>query len=207
VLARVIEVAAGEPYGAFLQQRVFEPLGMRDTGFPDDVPPEATLAKTYTRNERGALVRDTQFESYYGRGWTPGGGGLVSTAPDYLRFALMLWNGGVWNGARILSARTVAEMTRLHVPCGVLEDMGIEGLGWGLGVCVVADPGATPMPSTEGDFWWSGRFGTYFRVSPSRGTVVVVLQQTERGSPSDLPWVPSAVQALATWGLAARSGR
>ena len=88
-------------------------------------------------------------------------------------------------------------MTRLQVPSGVLEDMGIEGLGWGLGMCVVADETKTMMPATNGDFWWSGRFGTQFWISPQKQTVVIVMQQTERGPYSDLPVTSSIVQVLA----------
>ena len=197
VLARVVEIAAGEPYDTFLQRRLFDRLRMDATGFASAVPHDAPFAKMYTHAEDGSLVRDPQFDDYYGRDWTSGGGGLVSTAPDYLRFALMLWNGGSLGGVRILEPKTVAEMTRLHVPSGVLEDMDIEGLGWGLGVCVVADAEAAPMPATNGDFWWSGRFGTQFWVSPEKDTVVVVMQQTERNSYSGLPMIPSLVQAIA----------
>ncbi len=196
VLARVVEVAAGRPFDVFLRERLFGPLGMDATGFPDDLPEDAPFARLYTHDSEGALARERRFEDY-GRGWTPGGGGMVGTAPDYLRFALMLANGGALGDVRILREETVAEMTRLHVPSGVLADRGMEGLGWGLGVCVVADDEATRMPSTDGDFWWSGRFGTWFVVSPANDTVVVVLQQTERGEHSDLPWAPPVVQALA----------
>lgn len=198
VLARVIEVAAGEKYDAFLRRRVLEPLGMDSTDFPDDVPAHLSLATMYTHDESGSLVHDPQFDDYYGHGWSPGGGGLVSTAPDYMRLALMLAGGGLLEGVRILEPETVAEMTRLHVKSGVLEEMGIEGLGWGLGFCVVADDQKTMMPATNGDFWWSGRFGTQFWISPTHRTVVVVMQQTERGPYSDLPFAPSIVQALAT---------
>ena len=197
VLARVIEVAADEPFDSFLQQRLFGPLGMMDTGFPGRLRGDAPLAKMYTHAEDGSLVRDPQFDDYYGYGWTPGGGGLVSTANDYMRFALMLSNGGILDGVRILEAATVEDMTRLHVPSGVLEDMEIEGLGWGLGVCVVADDSKTLMPAHNGDYWWSGRFGTQFWISPSKETVIVLMQQTERGPYSDLPFTASIVQMLA----------
>ena len=197
VLARVVEVAAQESFDSFLKRRLLEPLGMHSTGFPDDQPLDASLATLYTHDQGGSLVHDPQFDDYYARGWTPGGGGLVSTAPDYMRFALMLASGGSLAGVRILEAETVAEMTRLQVPSGVLADMGLEGLGWGLGMCVVADDTQTVMPATNGDFWWSGRFGTHFWVSPTRRTVVVVMQQTERGPYSDLPVTSSIIQALA----------
>ena len=197
VLARFVELAAGEPYDRFLESRIFAPLGMRDTGYPSALPAQTPVAKMYTHDAEGALVRDPQFDAWYGLGWTPGGGGLVSTAPDYLRFALMLANGGSLEGVRILSPETVAEMTRLQVPGGVLADRQLEGLGWGLGVCVVADASKTPMSDSNGDFWWSGRFGTHFWISPAEHTVVVVLQQTERSATSGQPITASIVQALA----------
>ena len=196
VLARVIEVAAQEPFDAFLTKRIFEPLGMARTSFPDAVPADAPMARMYTHDENGDLVRDPQFDDYYGRGWTPGGGGLVSTSVDFLRFAMMLAGGGELSGTRILSAQSVTEMTRLHVPDGVLADMDIEGLGWGLGVCVIADDTKTMMPSKNGDYWWSGRFGTQFWIRPASQSVVVVMQQTERGAYSDLPVTPTLVQVL-----------
>ena len=190
-------MASGEPFDAFLKSRVFDPLGMSATGFIDDVPPDAPFARMYTHDEAGELVRERRFDDYYGRGWTPGGGGMVGTAPDYLRFAMMLANGGALGEVRILREETVADMTRLHVPDGVLADMGLEGLGWGLGVSVIADDSVTLMPSTKGDYWWSGRFGTQFWVSPAHETVVVVLQQTETSETSDLPWAATVVQVLA----------
>lgn len=197
VLARVVEVAASEPFDAFLRRRLFDPLGMTATDFPDQQPPEVPWARMYTHAEDGSLIRDPRFDAYYGRGWTPGGGGLVSTASDYMRFALMLWNGGRWNGVGLLEPETAAAMTRLQVQGGVLEDMGLEGLGWGFGVSVVADDRVTRMRANDGDYWWSGRFGTHFWVSPATETIVVVMQQTERGPYSDLPIEGPLVQALA----------
>lgn len=197
VLARVIEIAAEEPYDQFLERRLFRPLGMSSTGYAHDVPETAILARMYTHAEDGSLVHDPQFDAHYGRGWTSGGGGLVSTAPDYMRFALMLSGGGTLGNTKILDPETVVQMTRLQVPTGVLADMGLEGLGWGLGFSVVADDTKTMMPATNGDYWWSGRFGTQFWVSPEHETVVIVMQQTERGPYSDLPVTPSLIQALA----------
>jgi CubicO group peptidase (beta-lactamase class C family) len=196
VLARVIEIAAGEPYDAFLERRLFAPLGMNATAFPSAVPADVPFARMYSTDADGALVREPSFDAWYGRGWTPGGGGLVSTAPDYMRFAVMLANGGSLGGVRILAPETVAEMTRLHVPSGVLADRELEGLGWGLGVCVVADADEAPMPAANGDYWWSGRFGTQFWISPANRTVVVEMQQTEPSATSGQPITPFLVQAL-----------
>lgn len=206
VLARVVEVVAGEPFDLFLARRIFEPLGMGSTGFLP--PPEQRdgLAHVYTQDERGELVlapRDGEVLD-----WTPGGGGLVSTAGDYLRFALMLWNEGAYDGVRILSPETVRAMRQPHVPSGVLEASGrddgsiaIEGLGWGLGVSVVVDADATPFSDRNGDFWWAGYFGTTFFVSPETGLVGVVISQNEPGPHSGLPIGVYVAQGLAFAGL------
>jgi CubicO group peptidase (beta-lactamase class C family) len=125
----------------------------------------------------------------------------VSTAGDYLRFALMLWNGGRYDGARILAPGAVAEMTRAHVSSGVLEDQGIQGLGWGFGLAVVVDAEATPTIDRDGDFWWSGYYGTTFFVSPSTGLVGVVLTQNQPGPHSPHPYPVYLAQAFAFAGL------
>lgn len=197
VLARVVEVAAAEPYDDFLRTRLFEPLGMTHTSFPDAVPATASVARMMTHDADGQLVHEPRFDDYYGRGWTPGGGGLVSTAVDFLRFAMMLAGGGELAGTRILSQASVDEMTRLHVSEGVLADMELSGLGWGLGVSVIADDTRTIMPSQNGDYWWSGRFGSQFWIRPESRSVVVVMQQTERSAYSDMPVTPTLVQVLA----------
>jgi CubicO group peptidase (beta-lactamase class C family) len=197
VLARVVEVAAGRPFDAFLTERIFEPLGMRHTQFPDAVPDDAPVAHMVTHDADGRLIPEPRFDAWYGRGWTPGGGGLVSTAEDCLRFATMLLQGGELHGRRVLSEQAVEEMTRLQVPGGVLADMGLEGLGWGYGLSVVADASRTPMPAHDGDYWWSGRFGTWLWVSPSEQTIVILMQQTEQSPTSGTPFTAGLVQALA----------
>jgi CubicO group peptidase (beta-lactamase class C family) len=197
VLARVVEVASGQPFDVFLRERIFEPLGMRATGYPSPPDEPGDLAVVYTQDEDGDLVAS---EVQDATDWTPGGGGLVSTAGDYMRFALMRWNGGVYDGTRILRAETVAEITRPHID-GVLRTAGIEGLGWGLGLAVVVDAEATPVPDRKGDFWWAGVYNTTFFVSPETGLVGVILSQNLAGEHSDLPFALYAVQGLALAGL------
>lgn len=205
VLARVVEVAAGEPFDAFLERRIFEPLGMRATAFLPPPDRRGELARVYTQDENGELVLAPREARPLG--WTPGGDGLVTTAGDYLRFALMLWNQGSYDGVRILSPETVLDMRQPHVPSGVLEDggpdgsMSIDGLGWGLGVSVVVDADATPFSDRVGDFWWAGYFGTSFFVSPETGLVGVVLTQNEPGPHSNLPIGVYVAQGLAFAGL------
>jgi CubicO group peptidase (beta-lactamase class C family) len=205
VLARVVEVAAGEPFDAFLTRRIFEPLGMASTEFLPPPDQRAELARVYTQDENGELVlapRETRPLD-----WTPGGSGLVSTAGDYLRFALMLWNEGAYDGVRILSPETIEAMRQPHVPSGVLEAgspggaFSMEGLGWGLGVSVVVDADGTPFSDRDGDFWWAGYFGTTFFVSPESGLVGVVLSQNEPGPHGGTPIGVYVAQGLAFAGL------
>lgn len=197
VLARVIEVITGESIGSYLHTRIFAPLGMKDTRYLPPAAERDALATVYTQDENRDLVLAPL---PYDTDWTPGGGGLVSTAADYMRFALMLWNGGEYRGVRLLKQETVANMTRLHVPGGVLADEGIEGLGWGLGMAVVADADASQPPDRNGDFWWSGYYGTTFFVSPSTGLVGVILAQNEPGEFSPLPVEVYLIQGLALAG-------
>ncbi|MDE0929583.1 MAG: serine hydrolase [Halioglobus sp.] len=198
VLARVIEVISGDSISAFLQARILQPLDMKNTGYLPPPSERDVLATVYTQDEEGNLV-DAPLP--YDTSWTPGGGGMVSTAADYMRFALMLWNGGEYQGVRILEQKTVDDMRRLHIEDGVLAAEDITGLGWGLGVAVVADEDATVMPDRTGDFWWSGYYGTTFFVSPKTGLVGVVMSQNEPSEFSGLPVEIFIVQGIAFAGL------
>lgn len=195
VMARIVEIVAGESFEVFLKRRIFDPLGMQHTAFGKDVPTDAPLARIYTQDDDGNLI-PAPGPTYHAADWTPGGSGLISTAPDYMRFALMLWNGGEYGGVRILQSETVERMRKLEVKSGVLANFGIEGLGFGLGVSVVADAEKTIMPSRPGDFWWSGAYGTHFWVSPSTGVVLVVLQQNKMGGDGGTPIAPFIVQQI-----------
>jgi len=200
VLARVVEVAAEEPFDRFLERKIFAPLGMSSTGF---LPPEgqrADMATVYTQDRDRNLIRVESPKSD-AVDWTPGGSGLVSTAADYMRFALMLWNGGSYDGVRILSRESVDRMTQPHVRDGVLREEGIAGLGWGFGVAVVVDSDATPMIDRNGDFWWAGFYATQFFVSPETGLVGVVLAQNQPGPFSRRPYAIFLAQAFAFFGL------
>ncbi len=197
VVARLVEVVAEKPFGQFARARIFDPLEMRDTAWPDDLPPGAPIASMYSHDESGRLVRHGRFDEYYGQGWASGGGGLVSTAPDYMRFALMLRNRGEWKGRRILPVEVVDQMMSPQSMAGVLAEEDLEGLAWGYGGSVVADDALSSIPGLLGDYWWSGRFGTHFVISPRSDTVLVVMQQTERGPYSDRPLAPWILQWLA----------
>lgn len=200
VLARVVEVAAGEPFDAFLSSRIFEPLGMEQTHFLGAVDDPSHMARVYTQDEGGDLVLVDAADTDE-LGWTPGGSGLVSTAADYMRFALMLWNEGSYDGTRILAAETVRNLRQPHVASGVLTEADLDGIGWGLGMAVIVDADATPIPDRNGDFWWAGYYGTTFFVSPETGLVGVILSQNEPSEYSGLPVDLYVAQGLAFAGL------
>ena len=203
VLAAVVESAAGEPFGKFVERRILQPLGMESTGFLSAMGYREDFATMYTQNENKELMAVNEPASDAPE-WTPGGSGLVSTASDYLRFAMMLGNGGAYNGVRILSEEAVRGMTRAHVPDGVLSDEDIEGLGWGYGLAVVVDSKSTPTADRNGDFWWSGYYGTTFFVSPRTGLTGVILTQNQPGPWSDRPVSVYVIQALAFLGAGGR---
>ena len=198
VLARVIEIAAGEPFGRFLERRIFRPLGMNATSFLPPSDQREGMATLYTQNRHGRLVESTK--AFDAVDWTPGGSGLVSTAPDYLRFALMLWNEGEFDGVRILRPETVELMQTPVVHEGVLSDFGIEGLGFGLGVAVTLDEERTPMIDRNGDYFWDGAYNTHFWISPRLGLVGVVLTQNQQSEYSEQPAAGFVAQALAISG-------
>ena len=200
VLARVMEVAADAPLPEILRERVFRPLGMHQT---EHLPPperQGDLARIYTQDENGDLVPVPE-RIAEARDWTPGGGGLVSTIGDYMRFGLMMRAGGTLDGVKVLEPETVAEMTRPHLESGVLTSEGLEGLGWGLGMSVVVDADASITIDRDGDYWWAGYFGTYWAVSPDADLVGVVFSQNEPGPHSDTPYAPGAAVSLALAGL------
>ena len=200
VLARVVEVASGRPFGDFVTDNILEPLGMVSTEFLTGTSSLDGLATMYTQDAGGRLVPVPNPRSQ-SPDWTPGGSGLVSTAGDYMRFALMLGNGGTYQGTQILKPETVALMTQPQVQSGVLVDEGISGLGWGLGMSVVVDGNATATFDRTGDYWWSGFYGTTFFVSPSTGLVGVVLSQNQPGPYSPTPYAVYIAQGLAFLGL------
>jgi CubicO group peptidase (beta-lactamase class C family) len=200
IMARVIEVASGESFDVFLKQRIFDPLEMNATTFLPLPDQQESLAKVYTQDKNKNLVlapkRINEIQA-----WTPGGGGLVSTVGDYMRFALMLWNKGTYNGVQILKPETVSLMTEVQITHGVLANEKIDGHGWGLGLAVVADADATPTVDSTGDFWWAGYFGTTFIVSPETNFVAIIISQNEPNSYSGIPFQVHIAPSIASLGL------
>jgi CubicO group peptidase (beta-lactamase class C family) len=172
-LVRVVEVSSGIPYDRFARQRIFDPLGMKDTFFypAEDNPRMATL---YRRGDKGLEKQNSP--GFMNGAYFSGGGGLMSTAEDYLQFAQMLLNGGELNGKRLLGTRTVEVMTSVAAP-DTLPGRP-KGEGYGLSVRVVNDPIARNSFMSAGTFGWSGAFGTHFFVDPEEKIVGLLMTQT-----------------------------
>jgi CubicO group peptidase (beta-lactamase class C family) len=173
VLSRVVEVASGQPIDRFVKQRIFDPLGMKDTTYivPEGNPRLVTL---YSRTADG--LKPAQNPAFMNGVYFSGGGGLVSTAIDYAQFALMLVNGGELNGVRLLSPRLVELMGSVFAP-DTLPGRP-RGESYGLSVRVVNDPIARNSFLTEGSFGWSGAFGTHFWVDRKEKLIAVAMTQT-----------------------------
>lgn len=179
VLGLVIEAISGMPLARYLDERLFRPLGMRDTAF---TVPASKVGRYAKALQFDPLSREPQTLR---DGTTPhkfdcGGGCAVSTAADYLRFAQMLANGGDLGGVRVLARKTVEYMTADHLGPEVdlsklNEYPNIRGYGFGLGVAVRRSAGRGGMPSSAGEFHWAGSTGTYFWVDPAEGLVVVFM--------------------------------
>jgi CubicO group peptidase (beta-lactamase class C family) len=183
VLGHVVAVASGQSLEDFTQQRIFRPLGMTDTTFFLRDDQRNRLAALYTHGEDGELTRMPEAQDTIPRSpIEAGGAGLLSTANDYIRFAQMLANGGEFEGVRLLSQDTVADMATAHVQADRMPDrMDAMDLGYGYGVGVIYDgPGEHPVRNL-GDFGWSGYFDTEFFVSPSTGVVAVIMSQEQPG--------------------------
>ena len=190
VLGRLVEVVSGQPLDAFIAARITGPLGMNDTGFQIPASEAHRLAEALidpATGERPPMARDLTLKPAF----LSGGGGMVSTAPDYLRFTQMLINGGVTgtgvNAVRLLARKTVALMTHDHLPPGVgfapatraqFEEsapMPEFGQGFGLGFCVRKEAGRNPVHGSAGEFYWSGVQGTYFWIDPQEALIGILM--------------------------------
>lgn len=186
------EVISGLPLDRYLQERIFGPLGMVDTGFSVPAQSVDRFAAGYTLADGGYTLADDPLTSDYTRppSFLSGIAGLVSTAGDYLRFTRMLANGGALDGVRILGARTVRFMTANHLPGGqdlsAMADTGGEtsrkGQGFGLGFGVLLDPTVAQTIGTAGEYFWGGAASTTFFISPADELIVIFLTQLRPSS-------------------------
>jgi CubicO group peptidase (beta-lactamase class C family) len=187
VLGRVVEVVSGMSFDRFIAERISQPLGLRCTEFYVTQSQASRLAEPQVDPSTGK--RPPWPEPLLRPKWFSGGGGLLSTAADYLRFCRMLLNGGELDGVRLLSPKTIALMTSDHLPPGVGYDPNTlalfgagaptpeMGQGFGLGFAVRKEQGRNPLPGTVGDYYWGGAFGTAFWIDPHEQLVAILMMQ------------------------------
>lgn len=193
----IIEKITGQPLADFMHDQIFAPLGMRDAGFYVPADKRARLATLYDNDGHDGLRPDTTNGSGHGDFLTPptrasGGGGLVSTAEDYYRFAQMLGNSGELGGVRILAPSTVRLMDTNHLPPSLLTGefhVGSQtmrtGLGYGYDCAVAYDPQAADMPDGKNTFFWDGAASTWYWVDPTNDIVFVgMIQRLGGGKPN-----------------------
>lgn len=192
----LVEKLAGQSFGSFLEERIFDPLGMTDTDF--HVPEEkvSRFAQVYGYDEEGKLIAGEGFEGANFLAdpvFESGGGGLVSTAMDYMRFSQMLLNGGELDGVRILAPLTVDLMHRDQTPKGMAPSgLSMQGTGFGLDFAVIEDPVEAESYSS-GEFYWGGAAGTWFWIDPVENLVFIGMIQQFGGQ---LPNVRAASKRL-----------
>lgn len=192
ILGRVVEVASGRPFDAFLRARIFDPLEMADTSFV--VPPEKRDRFTahYARPDGTLRMIDSPADGEYTKPprWLSGGGGLTSTASDYIRFAQMLLQDGELGGVRILEPGTVRMMRSNRLPDALVPiQLGTflsPGHGFGLGFAVVVDADASPEPDNNGVFRWAGAANTFFWIDPAAELIGMVWTQLNPFAAYDL---------------------
>jgi CubicO group peptidase (beta-lactamase class C family) len=190
VMGYLVQKLSGMSFGEFLRTRLFEPLGMVDTAFY--VPPEKIerFASCYQPKEGGGLkLQDDAGKSTYAEppALEAGGGGLVSTAHDYMRFCRMLLHGGTLDGVQILSPKTVELFSLNHLPDnkeladmappGLFSEAGYSGIGFSIGCGVNINVAKTRLPGTLGEFFWGGAASTAFWIDPKEDLAVVFMTQ------------------------------
>lgn len=186
VLGRVLEVVHGQDLDTVLRERVTKPLSLRDTGFSVPTAGHARIAEPFVDKKTGRRV--------YGRDISVppkrfgGGGGMVASAADYVRFCQMLLNGGELDGVRLLSKSTVALMTSNHLPADIRYVIPSSlhvastpspavGQGWGLGFVVRTEAGKNPLHGSVGEYYWNGASGTAFWIDPKEQMIVIMMAQ------------------------------
>jgi len=183
----IIEKLSGQPLPDYMQEHIFKPLGMKDTAFYVPAEKRSRFVTMYRGNEKGEMVpADTSTGGDYAAqpGMASGGGGSVSTAEDYYRFASMLANGGELNGVRILAPSSVQLMSTNHLAPHLLTgEFGIgvhnmrPGFGYGYNCAVEYDPQLANLPDGRGTFFWDGAAGTWFWIDPTNDVVFVAMIQ------------------------------
>jgi CubicO group peptidase (beta-lactamase class C family) len=188
VLGRIVEVAGGRPFDAFVKDRILAPLGMTNTMWWVEGEAQKRLVTVYQRAQDGTVapfeIEDVPFTQK--PALIEGAVGLVSTAADFIRFGQMLLNHGTLDGVRLLSAETTQSITRNGLTGAMVQARG-GNMGWGLAnVDVVVGAGSRGYLTTIGEYGWDGSAGTFFAVDPSRELVVTLMTQNLPANPDGL---------------------
>jgi len=189
VLGYLVEKISGVPFPQFLKERIFDPLGMNDTGFAVSPRGVDRFSSCYAATPKGGIFRqdDARASAYLETpAFISGGGGLVSTAHDYLQFCRLLLNGGEVAGKRLLGRKTIELMTMNHLPGGksltdmsrsLFSEVAYDGVGFGLGLAVTTDPARTLLPGSAGEYSWGGAASTYFWIDPKEELIAIFMTQ------------------------------
>jgi CubicO group peptidase (beta-lactamase class C family) len=189
VVGYLVQKVSGIPFQEFLQSRIFVPLGMVDTGFQVPESQAHRFAACYDGAPNGSLTLqdDPQASPFLAPPtFHSGGGGLISTAADYLKFCRMLLAGGELNGQRLLAPKTIALMATNHLPGGqdltalsrsMFSETTYAGVGFGLGFAVVFDQPRTLLPGSPGEYYWGGAASTAFWIDPQEELAAVFMTQ------------------------------
>jgi CubicO group peptidase (beta-lactamase class C family) len=189
VLGRIVEVISGVSFDAFIAERIAKPLKLTDSGFwVEGADRQTRIAEPQVNPATGK--KPSALDVTKRPNWLSGGGGMVSTASDYARLCQLFLNGGILDGVRLLSPKTVELMTSNHLPATIKYAPKLQmqlgpsfpspevGNGFGLGFLVRVAPGMNPQPGSVGDYSWAGYLGTYFWVDPEEELVAVIMIQT-----------------------------
>ena len=184
----LVEKFSGQPLDLFLRTRIFEPLGMKDTGFWMDASKAERITQIFTYDAQKRLIAaPATVNATLKPMFLSGGGGLLSTTEDYFKFAQMVLNGGQANGKRFLKASTVELMRTNVLAEGVMVGSSTAsqpGIGFGLDFAIVMDPASAQTPTGNNTFYWNGAFGTWFWIDPTNDLVVVgMIQNVAGGAP------------------------
>ena len=189
ILGYIVGKVSGMAFEDYLRTKIFKPLGMVDTDFHVHAGKESRFAACYSVSPKGGMdLQDDPAKSPYlaPPSLVSGGGGLVSTASDYLKFCRMMINGGSLDGVQILSPKTVELMTRNHLPDNkdlpslsrsLFSEVAYNGIGFGLGFSVTMDPVKTMIPGSVGEYSWGGAATTSFWIDPKEDLIAIFMTQ------------------------------
>ena len=200
VIGYLIGKISGKPFDRFLKERIFDPLGMNDTGFfvsPDkahrlaacySADPQGGMTFHATERKGGMTLQDDPATSSFlsPPSFISGGGGLCSTVTDYLTFCRALINGGALGGVRLIGPKTLSLMTSNHLPGGrylpelsrsLFSEATYNGIGFGLGFSVTMDPALALIPGSRGEFAWGGAAATSFWIDPAEELIAIFMTQ------------------------------